>query len=211
MTHWISKTALAVAMVTSGAAMAADGGQFFVNGQIGSQKVSTSKALKGVKKNELIGTLRAGYMWNNGPLSYGAETGYVVLGSENGVIAKESNGVSPRIVMPEQALRVKTNGWLFGGNAKLHIGDSWFVSGRGGLFRSNLRVRTGEVNKPASSSHKSTKNGYYAGVGAGYDFNEHFGLGANFDYYRARVNLGSGVKTIGGGYEVYGVTAEYRL
>lgn len=215
MKHWISKTAFAAAMVVaSGASFAADDGQFFVNGQVGSKNASLSKSVKGVKKSDTIGTLRLGYMWNNGPLSYGAETGYVVLGSENGIIPAAADGISPRIVgggkKDDEAVRIKVKGWIFGGNAKFHFDDHWFVSGRGGLFRSNVTVRTGGVSTGLSTSTKSTKNGYYAGVGGGYDFNEHFGLGVNFDYYRARANLGDGTTT-GGGYKVYGLTGEYRF
>jgi len=117
-----------------------------------------------------------------------------------------------RIVTPDYLVRLKTSGWTIGGNGKFQFGDHWFVSGRGGLFRANTRTRLADITtSQVVYSHKNAKTSYYAGVGAGYDFNEHFGLGVNFDYYRAKVNLGGGDKTSGFGIKTYGVTAEYRF
>jgi len=214
MKHLISKAALAVAMVAgAGTAMAADDGHFFVNGELGSKSFSLSTAVKDVKDKEAIGGVRFGYMWNNGPFSFGPEIGYVILGSVNGIaVAQPVDGVSPRIVTPDYLVRLKTSGWTIGGNGKFQFGDHWFVSGRGGLFRANTRTRPADITtSQVVYSHKNAKTSYYAGVGAGYDFNEHFGLGVNFDYYRAKVNLGGGDKTSGFGIKTYGVTAEYRF
>jgi hypothetical protein len=45
----------------------------------------------------------------------------------------------------------------------------------------------------------------YAGLGTGVDFNRHWSLGVNFDYYKINkhhVNIGT---------KLYSVTAEYRF
>ncbi|MBT2116127.1 outer membrane beta-barrel protein [Dyella sp. LX-66] len=203
MKQWIYKAALAVAMVgASGASMAADDGQFFVNGEVGSKTHHLSRNAHG-EKNGWGGGLRLGYLWNVENVSFGLEGGYVNLGK---VKASETvPAIGPRAVGPAPTTKIgykgSMKGIVLGGNLKYHFGDNWFASARGGLFRATTNDSISQDGATLISI-KETANKFYAGVGAGYDFNEHFGLAANFDYFRA----GSGDHA-----KLYGVSAEYRF
>jgi len=204
MKHLISKAALAVAMVAgAGTAMASDDGQFFVNGEVGSKTHHLSRNAHG-EKNGWGGGLRFGYMWNLENAAFGLEAGYVNLGKVK--VSETVPVISPRpTIGPSPTAKVSykgsMKGFVLGGNFKYHFGDNWFASARGGLFRANTNDSISQ-DGVTQLSIKETANKFYAGVGAGYDFNEHFGLASNFDYFRA----GSGDHA-----KLYGVSAEYRF
>ena len=129
----------------------------------------------------------------------GFEAGYTNLGS---VSASE----------PGYKDKLSGEGLTLGINGHFNVTDQWYISARAGLFQWKLRAKETDYDQGASYSyHASTEStDGYAGVGTGYDFNRHWSIGANFDYYRitkradniGRLNIGSRLLT---------VQAEYRF
>jgi outer membrane autotransporter protein len=169
---------LAAIPVASQAAEAKDG--FFVNGSIGRSELN-----KGVYDDTDTGYIaNLGYRWALAPnFALGVEGGYTDLGKWTGnlVILTDPPEGSPYI---DSELK----GWTLGANAHWNLTDNWYVSGRAGLFRANLKgeyltIASGAV---ARASVDDTSNKWYGGVGVGYDFTRNFGVGISYDYYQAR-------------------------
>lgn len=194
MNKHIRMTAIAVVLAAASAsAMAADGGAFFVNGNLGQSHYHDRGFNSG--NTDTSGAVRFGYDWNADAWSYGVEGGYVDLGKATGTFYTPYGTAG---------LNVKTSGWLLGGNGKYRFANHMFVSARLGWFRSTF---DGSISGVGSQSFSG--NGGYAGVGLGYDFNRHFSLGVGYDTYHARATV-FGIKakeSIG----VYSAFAEYRF
>jgi OmpA-OmpF porin, OOP family len=195
----ISKVAAALALaVVSSSAMAVDG-HFFVNGEAAGSSANISNLQD---TNSTAGAVRLGYLWNGGPMTWGVEAGYVDLGKVSGSYSNNDG------YFPEQLHASITNrGELLGGNFKAHFGYSgWFVSSRLGWFHSEVHAR---INNPyASVSASANGNGFYAGVGFGYDFNKHVGIAVNYDNYQSNAD---GIYNRRFNTGVYGGTFEYRF
>jgi OmpA-OmpF porin, OOP family len=206
MKKWIANVAIGAAMVaTSGAAMAVDG-QFFVNGEVAGSDVNIAN-LQGRSQTSTAGAVRLGYLWNAGTISWGVEAGYVDLGKVTGY----NNYAVYDAGGPYDPLRVnlKTYGELLGGNFKLHYGDyGWFLSARGGWFHSQTTAHVRDQLGYASASSSSSGDGFYAGIGAGYDFSRNMGISLNYDLYQSRA---SGIYDGRFNTSVYGGTFEYRF
>lgn len=217
MNHWISKATLLAAMVACGAAAAAEDGQFFVNGELGTQtqQLSRNKEFRdGSKLKDGLGAgLRLGYVWDFSDTSWGLELGYVNLGKlkQHGTVTVSTLGpkMGPLLDVYSGKAKQATKGVVLGGNAKLRIDDHWFISARGGLFRANsewaFHGQDATYKVRAITKHRTT-NQFYAGFGTGYDFNEHVGLSFNYDYYRSKVGDGGAFGT-----NLFGISAEYRF
>jgi OmpA-OmpF porin, OOP family len=201
----ISKIVIGVAIaVVSTSAMAAVDGQFFVNGEAAGSDVNIAN-LQDRSDTSAAGALRLGYVWNSGAVSWGVETGYVDLGSVTG--APPTIG-GPPLGGPGQ-IQITTRGEVLGGNFKLHYGDyGWFLSARGGWFHSQTDGSYKDFLGHTLISTNSSGDGVYAGVGLGYDFNQHIGVSLNYDFFQTRA---------GGIYQghyntsMYGGTFEYRF
>ena len=176
-------TLLAAALATAGlfalpAAHAANTSGMFINGNIGQSNLS-----KGAYDDSDTGyAANIGYRWAVAPnVLIGVEGGYTNLGS-----ISPKSGFAPLD-------NAKISGWNVGGNAHVNVTDNWYLSGRAGLFRANVQAGIGGVTtfNPAGSSTfepvrvDDTSNKWYAGAGFGYDFNNNFSVGLNYDYYKA--------------------------
>lgn len=193
----MKNTLLAIALATVGfaalpAAQAADNtGGFFINGNIGRSNLSNGA----YDDNDTGYAANVGYRWAVAPnFLLGVEGGYTKLGS----------------VSPEAAFRnlglgdAKVKGWNLGANGHYNLTDNWYLSGRAGYFRADLRG--GFVNGAGVPVLvDSSSNKWYAGAGFGYDFNNNFSLGLNYDYYKADKN---GLKI---NPDMVSVSAEYRF
>ena len=198
----MKNTLLAIAIATVGlvvlpAAHAADTSGFFINGNIGQSNLS-----KGGYDDSANGyAANIGYRWAVAPsVLIGVEGGYTDLGS-----------FSPR--SGYGLLDAEISGWNVGANAHFNVSDNWYLSGRAGLFRANVKAgpfvatfynpdgsSTGQVSRVDGNSNK-----WYAGAGFGYDFSTNFSVGLNYDYYKASTN-GFSVNP-----DLVSVSGEYRF
>lgn len=157
---------------------AQDKAGFFINGNVGQSDVS-----KGLYDDTDTGYgINAGYRWSVAPnFALGVEGGYTDLGKWS---PKPSGGaaVPPGVVYTDG----KLSGWTAGVNAHLNLSDNWYLSGRTGLFRGDIKGDQLVAGLPVYT--KGTSNDWYAGAGFGYDFSNNFSLGLNYDYYKADKN-----------------------
>ena len=187
-------TILATALATAGlfalpTAQAADGG-FFVNGNIGQSRLS-KYAYSG---SDTGYAANIGYRWAVAPSALiGIEGGYTDLGS-----------FSPKSAYAPLLGSAKVSGWNVGANTHINFAQNWYVSGRAGLFRSDLKGGYLDATSvPVFVNGSSNK--WYAGAGFGYDFNSNASIGLNYDYYKAS-NGGFNVNP-----RLISVSAEYRF
>ncbi|MGN2254567.1 outer membrane beta-barrel protein [Frateuria sp. GZRe12] len=199
----ISLSALILAGACS-SAVAQDNGAFFVNAGAGQSTYHLDAADGGNYAGDKTGTataLRLGYLWH-GPVGIGVEGGYIDLGELHASLISGA-------VLEEASVRAK--GWLLGATGKYHFADQWFVSARGGWLHASsdvdYRISTPVDSMSASSS--ANGDGWYGGVGVGYDFSDNVGLCVNYDNYhvKARTDDLSADANVG----TWMVTAEYRF
>lgn len=161
-------TAMAAALVAGACAAAparADG--FFVDGRYGRSDFD------GDGKDIALG-INGGYRWG----AFGLEGGYIDLGSlDHGYayIGTPGGGTSGL------HSGIDVGGWTLGANGHFNLTPNWYLSARAGLFHWKADVDLVGVARNAEFSGSD----WYAGVGVGYDFSERFGIGLNYDHYRA--------------------------
>jgi len=190
--------ALAAASFAAVPAFAADNGNgaggFFVNGNIGQSNLS-----KGIYDDNDTGYgVNLGYRWALNPnVALGVEGGYTDLGKFGTKNAYSSLG------LPSASVK----GWTAGVNGHFNVTPEWYLSGRAGLFRADVKGAI-PVTTPSSTGYAlvdDTSTKYYAGAGVGYDFSNNISVGLNYDYYKADKN---GVKFDP---NLVSVSAEYRF
>ena len=169
MKNTLLATALAAASFLALPAAHADNTSgFFINGNVGQSNFDKH----GYDDTDTGFGANAGYRWALAPnFLLGVEGGYADLGSfdprtGNGVLAK-----------------AELKGWNLGANAHLNVTDNWYLSGRAGWFRGDLRGSWWNGTTPTYVDDSSNK--WYAGVGFGYDFSNNVSVGLNYDYYKA--------------------------
>lgn len=187
-----TKTATALALLAAGAclapgAQAKDLTGWFINGGVGSAHYDAhALGLSGTESD-------TSFQFNTGWRSrfIGLEGGYVDLGS---VSEHDDAGDSAK---------VSGKGWTVGINGHFNPTEKWYISARAGLFfwRINARATLGGQSGSASDHHA---NGY-AGIGTGFDIDQHWSVGVNGDYYQMK-GQGYHVNT-----KVYSVNLEYRF
>jgi OmpA-OmpF porin, OOP family len=167
--------------------------------------------------------LRVGYRWTTGAFSYGLETGYVNMGPTYADFYDPMNGPD---VFTHYEERI--DGVVLGPTLKYDLPMGFFVSARGGFFRSTDHQMERVSFEPQlfdlpftpfSDEYRADISGIgsYVGLGVGYDFNQSFGLSLNCDRYRPHVGLETnwwehGELFIGTPKVLtYSVTAEYRF
>ena len=193
----MKNTLLAIALATAGltalplTSHAADQSGFFINGNVGDSNLS-----KGLYDDDDTGFgANVGYRWAVAPnVLLGIEGGYTDLGSFSTKNQFRGLGV------PDAEL----SGWNLGANGHFNITDNWYISGRAGWFRGD--IKGGYIDANDVVVHvDDTANKWYAGAGFGYDFSNNFGIGLNYDYYKAdKSNLDLNADLIS-------VSAEYRF
>ncbi|HEY0180327.1 MAG TPA: porin family protein [Dokdonella sp.] len=176
----MKNTILAIALATAGLAAlpsvshAADNSGFFINGNVGQSSLS-----KGAYDDDDTGYgVNLGYRWAVAPnVLLGVEGGYTDLGS-----------VSPKSRYRGLGLGdADLKGWNLGVDGHFNVTDNWYISGRAGFFRGDLKGGYFDgAGLPVRVDDHSNK--WYAGAGFGYDFTSNFSVGLNYDYYRAEKN-----------------------
>ena len=146
-------------------------GGFFVNGNVGRTNLD-----KGAYNDDDTGYAgNIGYRWALNPnVALGIEGGYADLGKFSPRDSAAGLGIN----------RASVKGWTAGVNGHFNLTPQWYLSGRAGLFRAD--VKGGYLDgagDPVLVDDTSSK--YYAGAGFGYDFTNNFSVGVNYDYYKA--------------------------
>lgn len=170
---------------------AADGnGGFFINGSVGQASLN-----EGIYDDSDTGyQFSGGYRWALSPgFAFGIEGGYADLG--------EFGPDSDLVIVtpgptPENA---EVSGWTLGVNSMWGLGESWYLSGRVGLFSADVKGSLLVAGVPIQFDGSS--DDWYAGLGTGYNFSENFGLGVSYDWYNAGeddLNLNSGMFSVTG-------------
>ncbi|WP_266183208.1 outer membrane protein [Dyella humicola] len=162
--------AMIAAPIASHAEVPSGNGDLFVSGSVGQSHTDVAGL---TNKNDTAYGLNFGYRYND---TWGLETGYVDLGKP------EANG---NIDGYDYKAKLHVSGWTVGGNGKFNFAQHWFVSGRLGIFFSSTKL-TESLAGSGSDQIKTNDVNWYAGVGAGYNFNRHLSLSINYDRYTAK-------------------------
>lgn len=169
----------------------ADSG-FFVNGTAGHSYFG-----HGQNSGSDTGyAINGGYRWALTPnFAIGPEVGYNDLGN-----VKLKNVFNSQPVVANN--KASLHGWTVGANMHYNFTPNWYLSARTGLYAWKGQ---GLSNNIHPTNRHTDADGYYGGVGVGYDFNRQFGVGLAYDYYHAEkddLNLSTGL---------LGVNAEVRF
>jgi opacity protein-like surface antigen len=193
----MKNTLFAIALATAGLAAipltshAADQSGWFINGAVGDSNVD-----KGAYNDDDVGFLgNVGYRWAVAPsVLLGVEGGYADLGKWSP--SNHFNGTG----IPD----AKLSGWNLGVNGHFNVTENWYVSGRLGWF--NGDVKGGFLDSTGAPVRvDDTASDWYGGAGFGYDFNNNFSVGLNYDYYKASKN------NLEINPNFFSVSAEYRF
>lgn len=130
---------------------------------------------------------RGGYRWNVGAgNAIGIEAGYADFGRVNRYGSIVVPGAYANI-MVNYTGHVDATAVLLGANYQLTFGGGkGFFDARLGAMRLTLKA-TANAAGYGSATDSETDSGAYVGVGVGYYFTPHFGLGLNYDFHRATV------------------------
>lgn len=190
----------------------ADG--FFINTGLGESNFYPQLRYETFKGHSHTESLRAGYRWDIGAFSYGLETGYVNLGHSYYSTAHNSG-------FDQYSERI--DGAVLGMNLRYALPYRFFISARGGFFRStDHQVDQGAyslIGAPfgpyayGTAKKNPSGTGSYVGVGLGYDFNTSFSVSLNYDRYRAHAETNSEdiLFSVTPRVDAYALTAEYRF
>jgi OmpA-OmpF porin, OOP family len=164
---------------------------FYAAGNLGQTQYRTNIS----HPNSVFQNLRFGWRWNG---LIGAEIGYAYLGRRKAQSDFSESSVNARAA-------------TLGLNAKYNIYDGFFVTAHSGYLRSR---RTDDVTYYASNgsfSHTSWNNGWYGGVGVGYDVTRNVSLALNYDNYRLQYNHPDDAFRDKVNVAAYSASAEYRF
>jgi hypothetical protein len=170
--------ALALAGV-SNVALATEAGTGFVRAEVGNTDVDFDiDGFGSASDNDTSYSVRGGYYFNP---NFAVEAHYSNLYDQS-----------------ESGSSIKLSSFGVGVVGKKNLGandSGFFFSGRAGV--ENVK---GEVDDGFDSASDNSTNLYY-GVGAGYDFNEMFGLSLNYDFRQADfegIDADAGTISVGG-------------
>lgn len=168
----IAVAAMALSCISAGSLAATTSGQFFLNGTVG-QSTWHDDGFN-TSKTDTATAWRFGYAWSIDQVSYGFEAGYADLGKGKGTLYSGYGSTD---------LSGGATGPLAGVNMTYRFRNHMFIDARLGWMHDNVRFNIG------GSSSSYSGDGGYAGVGVGYDVNEHFGIGVAYDRYSVRAQI----------------------
>lgn len=153
---------------------------FYVAGSFGqSQYRADAKHADSVFQN-----LRFGWRWNG---IFGPEIGYAYLGRRRDV--NSSGGFRYKTSVNARAA-------TFGISGKYNFGQNWFFTGHAGYLRSHRSLDDlGYDSGNTLATHKSWNNGWYGGVGVGYDLTKNVSIGVNYDNYHLQYGHDGGFRS----------------
>jgi opacity protein-like surface antigen len=174
----MKKTLFAIALATAGLATAAPAAfaqsaptqtaqqGWYVGAQAGYGQVNS-----GAYNNQgnYIGGINGGYRFAINPeASFGVEAGYQYLGF---IDAKGANNVSSN--------RARLDGPTLGANLRWNFNPDWYAEIRAGAFYAQGQGLTNGFD----AYDRFERVRPYAGVGVGYNINQNFSVGVNYNYY----------------------------
>lgn len=144
---------------------------------------------------DAIGGIKGGYRFAINPeTSIGVEAGYQYLGR---IDARDGAGSS---------FRSKLYGPTLGANLRYNFTPNWYGEVRAGGFYAQGQ---GLTNTASPSYERFERTRYYAGVGVGYNIDQHWSVGVNYNYYDGTSRGGDrGVQLQT---NAYTVAAEFRF
>ncbi|MFC5742868.1 porin family protein [Dyella tabacisoli] len=199
----MKKTLFAIAFATAGllaipAAFAQDAGRTAQQGWYVGANAGYGEVSKGpYDDGDFAGGIKGGYRFAINPeTSLAAEVGYQYLGRVDMSHANAFAGLYP------SNGKSKLQGATAGLSLRYNFSQSWYGELRGGAFFAKGQGLTDEAT-PSFRRFNSTN--YYAGAGVGYNINQQWSLGLNYDRYQGSGN-GVHLDT-----NSYNVSAEYRF
>jgi opacity protein-like surface antigen len=191
----MKKTLLAIALAVSGvasvsSAFAQDSADssakqgwnsksgWYIDGDLG---VSRANNRDIYRDTNYTGGLTGGYRWAVSPdMSIGAELGYVYLGKLDA-----RSGVAQNYAANGGTGDTRSNlrGATLGADLRWNFSPIWYVDLRGGAFDAHGSSLSNDAFQPVNRSF-SNNLGYYAGVGTGWDINQHWSVGVDYTYYQ---------------------------
>ena len=138
---------------------------FYVAGNLGQTQYRTDYEIS--RHNSVFQNVRFGWRWDG---LVGAEICYAYLGRRKDAGEFGESSVNARAA-------------TVGANAKYDFYDGWFVTAHGGYLRSQ-RINT-STNYVLGDSDRYTSwdNGWYGGIGLGYDVTKNVSVALNYDNY----------------------------
>jgi OOP family OmpA-OmpF porin len=199
---FVTATALSIPLVSTAAASDTSLGanldtnqldNFYVAGNLGQTQYRTSYEIS--HRDSVFQNVRFGWRWNG---IVGAELGYAYLGRRKDQYAFGESSVNTRAA-------------TLGANAKYNIYDGWFVTAHGGYLRSQRENTQTSYVFGDSSNHTSWNNGWYGGVGAGYDITHSVSVALNYDNYHLQYNHSDDAFRDKVNVAAYSASIEYRF
>jgi hypothetical protein len=189
-----------------------DGAFISVNG--GSSNYDISHSNFSDKTDTAYGAL-AGYRWVvDRPFSIGVEAGYVDLGK---MTSSNTIGGNGQVFSDTFNYKLRSKAVLVGASGKWDLPNGFTITAHAGIAhsRTNYKVHSHYqdqylTDKSTVIDDQSTDNAIYAGLGFGYDFNEHFGITVTYDRYSLKAENVTG-DTRGVDVGVFGGAVEYRF
>lgn len=200
--------AVAIAIGMQAKAHAADTSNWFASVEVGNAHIKSAasaqvfgpgwQSIYSLSGNETSTAVRFG--WRKGIIGF--EQGYVNLGSMTGTSAATS-------MTPAFNVKTSIKGFTSGLNLHFDIRSNFYVEGRGGVFVGKQDVTLAEVGFPSTESFGNTGIGWYAGAGAGYNFNQSWSVGLNYTHYK--LDTTDYILKVNSKSDVYGGSLEYRF
>lgn len=151
---------------------------WYLDGDLG---VSRANDRSVYNDTNYTGALTGGYRWAVSPdMSIGAELGYVYLGKldarEGAKFAYWANG-------GQGQTRSNTRGATLGAAMRVNLNPAWYLNFRAGAFDARSSGLSDDSLMPVRRNFNNNL-GYYAGVGTGWDINQNWSVGVNYNYYQ---------------------------
>ena len=178
---------------------------FYVGGNLGEAGYRDATASNRPKyrndlaqSNNVFANLRFGWRWDG---IIGPEIGYAYFGKGRDLRSTgdtvHTNGMVYNV---DSDYSVQPQALTAGLNGKYEFYRHWFITGRAGRYWSKTEVtyqppglscNQACANTNSTDSNKSYGNGWYGGLGVGYDMTSHVSVGLNYDDYNVKYNAES--------------------
>lgn len=162
---------------------------FYVAGNLG----QTQYRIDASHDHSVFQNVRFGWRWDG---YVGPEIGYVYLGR-------------PKDVAGNSALSVKPRAATVGVNGKYDFYGNWFVTAHAGYMRSRTNIDASYAGDTVFSQ-RTWNNGWYGGLGVGYDVTHNVSIGVNYDNYHVQYG-NSGQDEAKNNVAAFSGSVEYRF